>query len=92
MDILQIVLVQNMKQSRYIAQAILSLRIKHKKRFSVRYSNDLKQEFSANSEELQIPKKTNLYNAPEQIGLTNSCGSCGLCWEQPKRQVIFKTH
>jgi len=78
--------------SRNIAQAILSLRIKHKKRFSVRYSNDLKQEFSANSEELQTPQKDKSIQCPEQIGLTNSCGSCGLCWEQPKRQVIFKTH
>jgi len=78
--------------SRNIAQAILSLRIKHKKRFSVRFSNDLKQEFSANSEELQTPQKDKSIQCPEQVGLTNSCGSCGLCWEQPKRQIIFKTH
>jgi hypothetical protein len=78
--------------SRNIAQAILSLRIKYKKRFSIRYSNDLKQEFSANSEELQTPQKDKSIQCPEQIGLTDSCGTCGLCWEQPKRQVIFKTH
>ena len=45
-----------LETSRNIAQAILSLRIKHKKRFSVRFSNDLTQEFSANSEELQTPQ------------------------------------
>jgi len=81
-----------LETSRNIAQAILSLRIKHKKRFSVRFSNDLTQEFSANSEELQTPQIHKSIQCPEQIGLTESCGSCALCWEQPKRQVIFKTH
>ena len=81
-----------LEKSRNIAQAILSLRIKHKKRFSVRFSNDLKQEFSANSEELQTPKKDKSIQCPEQVGLTDTCGTCALCWEQPKRQIIFKTH
>ena len=50
------------------------------------------QMYVNHAEELQTPQKDKSIQCPEQIGLTNSCGSCGLCWEQPKRQIVFKTH
>ena len=78
--------------SRNIAHAILKLRIKYKKRFSIRYSNDLKVRFSANSYDIVKPIKGKSILCPVQENKTSNCGTCGLCWEMPKRQIIFKTH
>ena len=57
-------------------------------RFSVRYSDYIKDVLSANSEE--VADKGVI--CPEQTGKAKSCADCGLCWSMKKQPVIFKTH
>ena len=57
-------------------------------RFSVRYSDYIKDVLSANSEE--VADKGVI--CPEQTGKAKSCADCGLCWAMKKQPVIFKTH
>ena len=80
------------EHSRAIGQAIAGVYEKHKKRFSVRWSDRPELAFSANSAELAQPIKGQSFICPEQTGAAGGCADCALCWEQPDRDVIFLTH
>jgi len=80
------------KDSRSIASVIAFLTSIHQERFAIRFSNDLKNLFSANSFDVVKPKKGESILCPVQEDKTPNCGSCGLCWESTNRQIIFKTH
>ena len=80
------------KDSRSIASTISFLTSIHKERFAIRFSNDLKNLFSANSFDVVKPKKGESILCPVQEDKTPNCGTCALCWESTNRQIIFKTH
>ena len=56
-------------------------------RWAVRWS-DTCGTFSANSEELTSEGIV----CPEQEGRTKACTTCALCWDQPDKNIIFKSH
>jgi len=78
--------------SRNIASTISFLRNIHKERFSIRFSNDLDNQFSANSFDVVKPVKGKSILCPVQEDKTPNCGACGLCWSSNDKQIIFKTH
>ena len=82
----------NIELSKSIAEKIILLTKLYKKRFSIRFSNDLENCFSANSFDIVKPIKGKSILCPVQEDKTLNCGTCGLCWESTKRQIIFKTH
>lgn len=76
-----------------IAAALLSLVRSQWDRFAVRFSN-APQPFEAPTtisveHPYQIPAGSIL--CPEQVGKTESCSTCGLCW-QSERRVAFIQH
>lgn len=79
------------KKERDIAHAISETRHVFKDRFNIRWSDRPDLPYSANSEDLQQPEKGKALICPEQLG-GDGCGKCTLCWDQPDRQIIFKTH
>jgi hypothetical protein len=74
-----------------IAAALASLVEHHWDRFAVRFSNAPSTTRSTISVEhpYQVPAGTIL--CPEQIGRTESCSTCGLCW-QSERRIAFLQH
>tara|TARA_X000001316_G_scaffold12138_1_gene5766 strand:- start:4359 stop:5048 length:690 start_codon:yes stop_codon:yes gene_type:complete len=76
------------KEERNIGKAIKNLRDKMWDRFSVRFSDLLEDELSANSKDLTEEGIT----CPEQLGKTASCGTCTLCWNKEVKSVLFITH
>ena len=78
-------------KERAIAEAITRTREAFPDRFNIRWSDRPDLPFSANSEDLQQPEKGKALICPEQLG-GDGCGKCTLCWDQPNRQIIFKTH
>ena len=81
-----------LEKSRSIASTISVLHSLHKERFSIRFSNDLENPFSANSFDVVKPVKGQSILCPVQEDKTPDCGTCGLCWNSPDKQIIFKTH
>jgi len=75
-----------------IGQRIEITRQRFGARFSVRFSNDLDYDFSANSTERQQPVAGKSFVCPEQTGAASNCANCALCWSAPDRQVLFITH
>tara|TARA_R100000306_G_C4368367_1_gene138742 strand:+ start:858 stop:1529 length:672 start_codon:yes stop_codon:yes gene_type:complete len=67
--------------------SVLNVRNKYGKRFAVRFSNYPDDPMSAQSENVS----TDGVGCPHQLGLTESCGSCGICWLMNK-PVIFYDH
>jgi len=67
--------------------SILKVRNKYDKRFAIRFSNYLYDPMSAQSEHVS----TDGVGCPHQLGLTENCGSCGICWLMNK-PVIFYDH
>ena len=61
-------------------------------RFSVRFSNAPKYQFSANSADLFKPVKNKSIICPEQTDKAESCAACTLCWSAPAVQILFQTH
>lgn len=61
-------------------------------RFAMRFSNSPMTTRSTVSVEhpYQVPRGTIL--CPEQIGRTESCSTCGLCWQQPDKRIAFIQH
>ena len=74
-----------------IAAALASLVEDHWSRFAVRLSNGPRSTRSTISVEhpYQVPAGTII--CPEQIGRTESCATCGLCW-QSERRIAFVQH
>ena len=77
---------------RAIGQAIQRVKDRHPDRFRIRWSDRPDLPDSANSEDMAQPVKGESLICPEQEGRTGGCGDCVLCWEQPSRNIIFKTH
>jgi hypothetical protein len=76
--------------SRDIAKEIIKLN--YSKHSHIRFSNDLKNPFSANSYDIVKPVKGESILCPVQENKTANCGTCGLCWNQKTQSIIFKTH
>ena len=76
--------------SRAIAKEIIKLN--NNEHCHIRFSNDLKASFSANSYDVVKPVKGVSIVCPVQENKTANCGTCGLCWNQKDQQIIFKTH
>jgi len=76
--------------SRAIAKEIIKLN--NNEHCHIRFSNDLKASFSANSYDIVKPVKGVSIVCPVQENKTANCGTCGLCWNQKDQQIIFKTH
>ena len=77
-------------ESRSIAKEIIKLN--ESDNCHIRFSNDLKASFSANSLDIVKPIKGVSILCPVQEDKTANCGTCGLCWNQKEQQIIFKTH
>ena len=80
----------NFKISRDIAKEIIKLN--YNKHSHIRFSNDLTNNFSANSYDIVKPVKGKSILCPVQENKTANCGTCGLCWNQKTQSIIFKTH
>ena len=78
--------------SRNIAKELKNLNSIFNARFRIRFSNDTKEVFSANSLDIQKPKKGKAILCPVQENKVSDCGACGLCWNTTQKQIIFKTH
>ena len=76
--------------SRDIAREIIKLN--YSENSHIRFSNDLKNKFSANSYDVVKPIKGESILCPVQEDKTANCGTCGLCWNQKTQSIIFKTH
>ncbi len=70
-----------------IGNAVEKLRQKYPDRFKVRFSNKPDDPMSANSEHVSDVGTV----CPEQMGRTESCGTCTLCWVS-KKPIIFLDH
>ena len=64
----------------------------NKKRFNIRFSNQPKLTYSANSFDVQKPKKGTSIICPHQTGQRKGGADCALCWDTEKVSIIFKTH
>ena len=71
-----------------IGKSLLSVRNKYKERFSIRFSNYPDDPMSAQSENVS----TDGIGCPHQLGLSESCGDCTLCWTMQTKPVIFYDH
>jgi hypothetical protein len=74
-----------------IAAALMPLTQRHWNRFAVRFSNAPAETCSTITVEhpFQVPDGTIL--CPEQVGKTESCSTCALCWGS-KRRIAFLQH
>ncbi len=74
-----------------IAAALLHLVDEKWHRFAIRFSNAPVDECSTVSIEHPIQKPKDAIICPAQVGKTDSCGSCALCW-QSRRRIAFLQH
>lgn len=74
-----------------IAAALIGLVRDQWDRFAVRFSNAPVSECSTISIEHPIQKPDDAVICPEQVGQTESCSTCALCW-QTKRRIAFLQH
>ena len=74
-----------------IAVELLRLVVARRERFAVRFSNAPVDEDATISIEHPIQKPADAVICPAQLGKTESCGSCGLCWHT-KRRIAFLQH
>ena len=75
-------------EEKSIGKAIRKLRNKMWDRFSIRFSDLLTDELSANSNDLSNEGIV----CPEQTKQVASCGECTLCWNKNVSSVLFITH
>jgi hypothetical protein len=74
-----------------IALALLDLVVREWGRFSIRFSNAPVDECSTVSIEHPVQKPDDAVLCPAQVGKTESCGTCGFCWNS-RRRVAFLQH
>jgi hypothetical protein len=74
-----------------IAAALVRLVMAQWERFSIRFSNAPADECATVSIEHPIQRPPDAVICPEQVGKTESCSTCGLCW-QTKRRIAFLQH
>jgi hypothetical protein len=74
-----------------IAAELVRFALQRGDRFKIRFSNAPIDEWSTVSVEhpLQVPADAIL--CPQQLGKTESCGTCALCW-QSSRRIAFLQH
>lgn len=83
------------KSTSALGQLIRGVNNEFPDRFRVRISDNWRLTFSANVVPVDVrPENLNKSQllCPEQTGKTESCATCGLCWSQPKRQILFMEH
>jgi hypothetical protein len=77
-----------------IAAALAKLIARHSERFAMRFSN-APSPFAAGPTTITIEsirqKPADAILCPEQVGKTESCSTCALCW-QTKRRIAFVQH
>jgi hypothetical protein len=74
-----------------IGQELVRLVLREWGRFSIRFSNAPVDECSTVSIEHPIQKPDDAIICPAQTGKTESCGTCGLCWNS-RRRIAFLQH
>jgi hypothetical protein len=78
-----------------IGFALLDLR-NDQPRFHIRFSNDSNSGFAALSFDSPLGQESLAKGkgiiCPEQLGKTDSCGTCRLCWILSGKDIIFLTH
>lgn len=74
-----------------IAQALLKLAFDNWDRFAIRFSNAPVETASTITITHAAQKPADAFICPEQLGQTESCSTCGLCWQTDKR-VAFIQH
>lgn len=76
------------KRDASIARALYMLGNRYGSRWSIRISDEPDAIFSANHETLGAAGIT----CPEQLGRSQSCGTCTLCWAAPEKRINFLHH
>lgn len=61
------------------------------KRCVIRFSDDPTMDLSAQTIKTDSPKQRGII-CPEQLGMTNSCADCGLCWTALNKPILFLEH
>lgn len=74
-----------------IAVALMALVDDHWLRFAVRFSNAPMSKRSTVTIEHPLQKPADAILCPQQLGKTNACATCALCWQTEKR-VAFLMH
>lgn len=74
-----------------IARALVALTMRRWERFAMRFSDAPIDECATVSIEHPVQAPGDAIVCPEQMGKTESCSTCGLCW-QSKRRVAFLQH
>ncbi|MCW5697334.1 MAG: hypothetical protein KIS96_11465 [Bauldia sp.] len=74
-----------------IARALLGLVMERWDRFAIRFSNAPSDECSTVSIEHPVQKPADAVICPAQLGKTDNCGTCGLCWATTRR-IGFVRH
>ncbi|UFX42118.1 hypothetical protein HAP47_0022935 [Bradyrhizobium sp. 41S5] len=74
-----------------IAAALVRLVLAKWIRFAIRFSDAPIDECSTVSVETPLQAPAEAIVCPQQLGRTEACATCGLCW-QSKRPVAFITH
>lgn len=65
----------------------------HPKRVVIRYSDEPAMDLSAQTIKVDgsSPKQRGIL-CPEQLGATDSCATCGLCWSATTKPILFMEH
>ena len=74
-----------------IARALVALTMRRWERFAMRFSDAPIDECATVSIEHPVQAPGDAIVCPEQMGKTESCSTCGLCW-QSRRRVAFLQH
>jgi len=76
-----------------MGRMIASMNHRMPDRWQVRFSDDPATIFSAHvvQKAVAVNSHTEIV-CPEQMGQTDKCTSCGLCWSQPNRRILFVEH
>lgn len=60
-------------------------------RFAVRWSNDASEDEWSTRTVVEAFSAPDAIQCPEQVGATDGCGKCGLCWNT-KKNIAFTAH
>jgi hypothetical protein len=75
-----------------VAAALVPLVIRRWGRFAIRFSDAPVDECSTVSIEHPVQVPADAVVCPEQMGQTESCSTCGFCWQSRRRVVAFVQH
>jgi hypothetical protein len=74
-----------------VARALIELVEKNWGRFAIRFSNAPIEELATVSIEHPFQKPDDAIICPQQLGKTECCSTCALCW-QSRRRIAFIRH